>query len=142
MAEPDILTGERAIIDVQWRKIGELPVPDLFSAETVMAFYLRLRLLEREHSWDLERGQAVLDEIQELPELASVAPVDITRRLSEMLQQGGCVHAFDLVERSEPEDVFSAESAVLLATDGTPSNRGFGPWALVAWSRSQHCCHR
>ena len=63
LAEPDILTGERAIIDVQWRKIGELPVPDLFSAETVMAFYLRLRLLEREQSWDLERGQAVLDEI-------------------------------------------------------------------------------
>ncbi len=74
MEGDDLAGGERVLHDIQWQRIEALPVPDLFSVETAMAFYLRLRILEREASWDAERGQAVLDRILSLDAPASAAP--------------------------------------------------------------------
>ncbi|HAN31737.1 MAG TPA: hypothetical protein DCQ06_09095 [Myxococcales bacterium] len=63
LSNDDMLAGETALIDVQWKHIDALPVPDLFSVETVMAYYLQLRLLERKDSWNREHGKSILDYI-------------------------------------------------------------------------------
>ena len=59
--DPDMQAGERAINDLQWQAIDRFADIEPFSIDTVLAYYLRLRILEREACWQQERGNAVLD---------------------------------------------------------------------------------
>lgn len=67
----DLLEMSRALDGVLWAKLEELSTEPLFSVETLLAYYLKLRIVEREASWDAARGQQVLDRILALSSQAT-----------------------------------------------------------------------
>lgn len=54
---------EKRLNRIRWKAIDACLGTDLFSMDTVLAYYFRLRILEREASWDVEKGSKILDEI-------------------------------------------------------------------------------
>jgi len=69
VADADLMAMTRALDDILWQRVEALQPIETFCIETVLAFYLQLRILEREASWDAAKGAAVLDAI-----LARAAP--------------------------------------------------------------------
>lgn len=63
LGEDDLMAMTRALDGIVWDKIEELRPLETFSIETLLAYYLQLRILEREASWDATKGAAVLDAI-------------------------------------------------------------------------------
>jgi hypothetical protein len=71
----DLQAMSRELDNVMWAKIEELSTHDLFTIETLLAYYLQLRIVGREASWNAERGQQVLDRILSLSSQATEAPI-------------------------------------------------------------------
>ncbi len=67
LADDDLMAMSRTLDDVAWDKIESMQPLELFSVETLLATYLKLRILEREASWDAEAGAEVLARILTLP---------------------------------------------------------------------------
>ncbi|MCO4762235.1 MAG: DUF2764 family protein [Myxococcales bacterium] len=65
--DEDLLRGEQAISEILWARVDALHTAELFSVETVLAYYLRLRILERSASWDADKGREILDQILSIP---------------------------------------------------------------------------
>ncbi len=63
LEDEDLLAMSRELDAVLWEKVEELSTHETFSVETLLETYLKLRILEREASWDAERGRAMLDRI-------------------------------------------------------------------------------
>ncbi len=63
--DPDFEAGERALNDIRWDMIERLRDPAPFSVDTVLAWYLQLRILEREAQWSAPAGQALLSGVLE-----------------------------------------------------------------------------
>lgn len=63
MEDDDLLAMSRELDAVLWEKVEQLSTHETFSVETLLAYYVQLRILEREASWDAERGRAVLEQI-------------------------------------------------------------------------------
>lgn len=61
--DEDLLRGERTLCEIMWARIETLNRYDLFSVEYVLAYYLKLRSLERSASWDAEKGKATFEQI-------------------------------------------------------------------------------
>ncbi|MFP4520676.1 MAG: DUF2764 family protein [Fibrobacterota bacterium] len=59
----DIPASEKAIDDIKIDMAGEMPVPDLFSIETLLAFSVRLSIAERWAALDPEEGRKKLERI-------------------------------------------------------------------------------
>lgn len=73
VALDDLQAMSRELDSLLWERIEELSTPGLFEVETLLAYYLKLRIVEREASWDLEAGRAVLDRILSLSSAAMAA---------------------------------------------------------------------
>ena len=54
---------ERRLNRVRWKLIDSCAGPDIFCVDTVLAWFLKLRILEREASWNRKEGEAVLDQL-------------------------------------------------------------------------------
>jgi len=68
----DLLEMERRFDELRWKLIDRCLGPDPFSIDQVLAYFFRLRLVERVAARDAEAGRAFLDEILELkPEKTS-----------------------------------------------------------------------
>lgn len=59
----DALAGERALNDVRWQGIERLTDPDPLSLDRVLAWYLKLQIVQQEASWDREAGDVRLDNV-------------------------------------------------------------------------------
>ncbi len=56
---------ERQVNRIRWQVIEACSGIDLFSVDTVLAYYFKLRIAEREGSWDEGKGAEILREILE-----------------------------------------------------------------------------
>jgi hypothetical protein len=63
----DFVEMERALDRLRWEKFEELKGTEQFSVNFVLGAYFQLRILEREASWDLEAGTALLEQALRLP---------------------------------------------------------------------------
>ncbi len=58
LAEENLLSREKALDDLVWKKVEELTVFDYFDLEAVLAFVAKLRIADRWLVLDLEEGRA------------------------------------------------------------------------------------
>ncbi len=72
LADDDLTAMSKTLHDVAWEKLDSMQPLELFSIETLLGTYLKLRILEREASWDAEAGADVLSRILKLPEEAGL----------------------------------------------------------------------
>lgn len=63
LGEDDLVAMSRTLDAVLWEKVESLASHELFSVETLLETYIKLRILQREASWDATAGKAVLDRI-------------------------------------------------------------------------------
>jgi len=54
--EPTPLRREQALDAIRWRKAQELAGPESISSGALLAYYLHLRIAEREAAWDPDAG--------------------------------------------------------------------------------------
>lgn len=59
------LQSEEALNSARWRKIDELAAGNQFDFTALVAYYLRLQLLERKFGFDRERGSRMFDMIHQ-----------------------------------------------------------------------------
>jgi len=59
----DFVQMEKRLNRLRWQIIDRCLSTELFSIDAVLAFYFRLRIIERESSWSEEQGSAILDQI-------------------------------------------------------------------------------
>lgn len=59
----DRVEGERALNRLRFNAIDTLEATATFSVEAVLAAYFRLRIIEREASWDRDEGLATLERV-------------------------------------------------------------------------------
>lgn len=69
LADEDMIAMSRTLDDVLWERIEALKPTETFCIETVLAFYLQLRICERQAQWNGDKGAQVLERI-----LAATAP--------------------------------------------------------------------
>lgn len=67
--EQDRVEGERAIHRLRFGVIEQLKGIATFSVDVVLATYFQLRIIERESSWDHDKGLATLDQVLTIPAL-------------------------------------------------------------------------
>ncbi|MBI2571954.1 MAG: DUF2764 family protein [Candidatus Schekmanbacteria bacterium] len=63
LALPDLRDMEIRIDRLRWKMIDEISGTDQFSMDTVLGYFFKLEILEREASWSLQKGQEILDDI-------------------------------------------------------------------------------
>ncbi len=67
--DEDRVEGERALHRLRFAAIEQIRSTDTFSIDVVLASYFQLRIVERESSWDKDKGLAVLDQVLTIPAL-------------------------------------------------------------------------
>jgi hypothetical protein len=82
LGDDDLLAMSRTLDDVAWRKIEALRPVETFCVENLMATYLLLGIVEREASWDAERGAAMLDRILSLSQAAGAPALATTETVN------------------------------------------------------------
>lgn len=63
LGDEDLIAMSRTFDDVLWEHIDALAPAETFCVETVLAFYLQLRIVERQAQWSAEKGAQVLDRL-------------------------------------------------------------------------------
>jgi hypothetical protein len=64
----DFLQMERELDRLRWERLEEVRPSDPFTIEHVLVFYFQLRILERQSSWNLEKGEKLLEQTLQLPD--------------------------------------------------------------------------
>ena len=59
----DFLFVEKELNNIKLKEIDNIAISDIFSIDTIIAYYFKLRIIERENSFVYENGNKILDQI-------------------------------------------------------------------------------